>query len=160
MNRACSYGFGENDLGRRELEGQSGHAPHRGEPLVDLDDQMCEPARSLAPPDIADPFPEQRGVDQGVPPERFGHVRIVPDHCAQRIVRNKTQRAIPQRRDLMVEHVKVEALRSEEHTSELQSPEHLVCRLLLEKKKNDSAGIEEIEKENQEAQTEEREKTA
>src|SRR5207244_10480895 len=27
------------------------------------------------------------------------------------------------------------ASRSEEHTSELQSPDHLVCRLLLEKKK-------------------------
>src|SRR5690348_17450954 len=27
--------------------------------------------------------------------------------------------------------------RSEEHTSELQSPVHLVCRLLLEKKKDD-----------------------
>src|SRR5258708_8039575 len=26
-------------------------------------------------------------------------------------------------------------VRSEEHTSELQSPDHLVCRLLLEKKK-------------------------
>src|SRR5258708_28084540 len=26
--------------------------------------------------------------------------------------------------------------RSEEHTSELQSPDHLVCRLLLENKKN------------------------
>src|SRR5437762_2472178 len=30
--------------------------------------------------------------------------------------------------------------RSEEHTSELQSPMYLVCRLLLEKKKNDSIG--------------------
>src|SRR5258708_29737593 len=29
-----------------------------------------------------------------------------------------------------------DAVRSEEHTSELQSPDHLVCRLLLEKKKN------------------------
>src|SRR5258708_10581138 len=28
--------------------------------------------------------------------------------------------------------------RSEEHTSELQSPDHLVCRLLLEKKNNRS----------------------
>src|SRR5207244_10280465 len=28
------------------------------------------------------------------------------------------------------------AARSEEHTSELQSPDHLVCRLLLEKKNN------------------------
>src|SRR5258708_18742159 len=33
--------------------------------------------------------------------------------------------------------------RSEEHTSELQSPDHLVCRLLLEKKKqNHSKNIE------------------
>src|SRR5690348_18058075 len=32
----------------------------------------------------------------------------------------------------------VAATRSEEHTSELQSPVHLVCRLLLEKKKNHS----------------------
>src|SRR5258708_17957839 len=31
--------------------------------------------------------------------------------------------------------------RSEEHTSELQSPDHLVCRLLLEKKKKISISI-------------------
>src|SRR5437879_7696484 len=31
--------------------------------------------------------------------------------------------------------VEVDLLRSEEHTSELQSPMYLVCRLLLEKKK-------------------------
>src|SRR5258708_26821770 len=31
-------------------------------------------------------------------------------------------------------------IRSEEHTSELQSPDHLVCRLLLEKKKDIPAG--------------------
>src|SRR5258708_18969725 len=30
---------------------------------------------------------------------------------------------------------KLSRSRSEEHTSELQSPDHLVCRLLLEKKK-------------------------
>src|SRR3712207_8568218 len=30
-------------------------------------------------------------------------------------------------------------IRSEEHTSELQSRQYLVCRLLLEKKKNNSA---------------------
>src|SRR2546426_7019211 len=33
-------------------------------------------------------------------------------------------------------HVSVGRWRSEEHTSELQSPCNLVCRLLLEKKKN------------------------
>src|SRR5947199_6266842 len=32
--------------------------------------------------------------------------------------------------------------RSEEHTSELQSLRHLVCRLLLEKKKNKNQSIE------------------
>src|SRR5258708_32031413 len=31
--------------------------------------------------------------------------------------------------------------RSEEHTSELQSPDHLVCRLLLEKKKKKKGAI-------------------
>src|SRR5258708_23130142 len=37
------------------------------------------------------------------------------------------------RRGDIVGHLVVR--RSEEHTSELQSPDHLVCRLLLEKKK-------------------------
>src|SRR5258708_15156705 len=35
----------------------------------------------------------------------------------------------------------VKCLRSEEHTSELQSPDHLVCRLLLEKKKRQVHGF-------------------
>src|SRR5258707_4343597 len=33
------------------------------------------------------------------------------------------------------------AIRSEEHTSELQSRQYLVCRLLLEKKKNPPASL-------------------
>src|SRR5258708_26417353 len=38
--------------------------------------------------------------------------------------------------------------RSEEHTSELQSPDHLVCRLLLEKKKhNDRPSMEKFSSE-------------
>src|SRR5438552_5721765 len=37
-------------------------------------------------------------------------------------------------RDELTEET-AEQMRSEEHTSELQSPDHLVCRLLLEKKK-------------------------
>src|SRR3712207_6857835 len=36
--------------------------------------------------------------------------------------------------DHFVDHVIYAALRSEEHTSELQSRQYLVCRLLLEKK--------------------------
>src|SRR5207244_12938602 len=46
------------------------------------------------------------------------------------------------RADQWLQHVVVfgsgAALRSEEHTSELQSPDHLVCRLLLEKKNKKS----------------------
>src|SRR5437879_7290155 len=36
-------------------------------------------------------------------------------------------------------HKALNLLRSEEHTSELQSPMYLVCRLLLEKKKTNKA---------------------
>src|SRR5947208_12795415 len=39
-------------------------------------------------------------------------------------------------------------VRSEEHTSELQSPDHLVCRLLLEKKKNNNPAYVLITKRN------------
>src|SRR5258708_33338425 len=39
--------------------------------------------------------------------------------------------------DIDARHADIEPVRSEEHTSELQSPDHLVCRLLLEKKKKD-----------------------
>src|SRR5258708_15360314 len=35
--------------------------------------------------------------------------------------------------------LETDVVRSEEHTSELQSPDHLVCRLLLEKKKRNSS---------------------
>src|SRR5258708_17454531 len=35
--------------------------------------------------------------------------------------------------------------RSEEHTSELQSPDHLVCRLLLEKKKNEIMTVKSLD---------------
>src|SRR5258708_31129722 len=38
-------------------------------------------------------------------------------------------------RNLDALHAELHKRRSEEHTSELQSPDHLVCRLLLEKKK-------------------------
>src|SRR3712207_7931121 len=40
------------------------------------------------------------------------------------------------RQSAVVAPVSEEGVRSEEHTSELQSRQYLVCRLLLEKKKN------------------------
>src|SRR5207244_10095861 len=42
---------------------------------------------------------------------------------------------LPRRACCRPSRKRTRSLRSEEHTSELQSPDHLVCRLLLEKKK-------------------------
>src|SRR5258708_27572224 len=53
--------------------------------------------------------------------DRFINVSALVEHCI------RFQKAASQ------EHCAL--IRSEEHTSELQSPDHLVCRLLLEKKK-------------------------
>src|SRR3989454_4590440 len=54
--------------------------------------------------------------------------------CAQNAVRTDfSVQAIAY--EAMLEAVSTQTARSEEHTSELQSPCNLVCRLLLEKKK-------------------------
>src|SRR5258708_19794249 len=64
-----------------------------------------------------------------------------------RVPREKDGVVLPQRerlgeefhRFLLPVQSSVRRRRSEEHTSELQSPDHLVCRLLLEKKKTSTA---------------------
>src|SRR5207244_6121057 len=76
----------------------------------------------LAEPPAPRRFPvRRRDQEPAVGPEHPGDL---PENAAARLE--------------MLDHVEekhgVEA-RSEEHTSELQSPDHLVCRLLLEKKK-------------------------
>src|SRR4249919_4137406 len=50
------------------------------------------------------------------------------------------------------------ARRSEEHTSELQSRENLVCRLLLEKKKTNKKKIIKIKKKKKQKKTKKRKK--
>src|SRR5438552_5067017 len=50
-----------------------------------------------------------------------------------RRIRQRLKRTRAGRRGIIPYHHHVDR-RSEEHTSELQSPDHLVCRLLLEKK--------------------------
>src|SRR5258708_23873439 len=52
-----------------------------------------------------------------------------------RLVARQPARELPAASQLDYLYEKVIPARSEEHTSELQSPDHLVCRLLLEKKK-------------------------
>src|SRR2546429_6865103 len=52
--------------------------------------------------------------------------------------RDSRPRGPPALRDALRRHLRISVRRSEEHTSELQSRLHLVCRLLLETKKNKS----------------------
>src|SRR5690348_18112104 len=59
-------------------------------------------------------------------PHRAAHHRLSLSHTASRTTGEVGRDHEPGRGEP----------RSEEHTSELQSPVHLVCRLLLEKKKN------------------------
>src|SRR3712207_7095029 len=85
-------------------------------------------SRSLAhPPDVLGPVagPEAEVVAQPVPDvvpvEQVGRLPALDEPPLQR----HGDRGLPRR-----------GQRSEEHTSELQSRQYLVCRLLLEKKKN------------------------
>src|SRR5258707_9960605 len=54
----------------------------------------------------------------------------------ERWQRRRARRDLQVRRGAGAPIVNGEVVRSEEHTSELQSRQYLVCRLLLEKKKN------------------------
>src|SRR2546429_3645127 len=61
-------------------------------------------------------------------------MRAQAGSCLQK--RHRTRQAHRRRRESLPGNGDQRRLRSEEHTSELQSRLHLVCRLLLEKKKN------------------------
>src|SRR5258708_12249418 len=65
------------------------------------------------------------------------HARLVQVLLRQYLVLADFVRILLDRCATLVEHIGKNQIltRSEEHTSELQSPDHLVCRLLLEKKK-------------------------
>src|SRR5438876_11515439 len=89
---------------------------------------------------ITDPIAAHPGVRQFLgdqPHVRYLKISEGCDHtcafCAIPLMRGK-HRSEPLTR-------LVREARSEEHTSELQSPVHLVCRLLLEKKKTKKAYI-------------------
>src|SRR2546422_1661258 len=62
--------------------------------------------------------------------------RALLDHAGEALVR-----AIGLRDQQQARGVAVQPVRSEEHTSELQSRLHLVCRLLLEKKKKKAVNL-------------------
>src|SRR3712207_7267814 len=67
--------------------------------------------------------------------ERHGHERA--DGCRRRELAGlEGEQGLCIGREQAADHAAREETRSEEHTSELQSRQYLVCRLLLEKKKN------------------------
>src|SRR5207244_13181460 len=57
------------------------------------------------------------------------------DSCIRCSARQHRDGQRLQRQPVRRSRDRADLLRSEEHTSELQSPDHLVCRVLLEKKK-------------------------
>src|SRR5205807_10069843 len=92
------------------------------------------------------PFPTRRSSDLNplsayiqAKPAKKAHVLVGHPHQGETgnqvsapIIKQKFVARHNQKED---GYVVAEAIRSEEHTSELQSPCNLVCRLLLEKKK-------------------------
>src|SRR5260370_22821098 len=66
------------------------------------------------------------------PPELRPQLRLLP----RELLRSQPLRCRPRKSDSRPDKSCLPSFRSEEHTSELQSHLNLVCRLLLEKKKN------------------------
>src|SRR5207244_9574958 len=78
-------------------------------------------------------------VQTVAPHHRVEYLKNIRDLIAQ------AASELPRHDEFIARHCRAPApaaavSRSEEHTSELQSPDHLVCRLLLEKKKNMTDG--------------------
>src|SRR5205809_3099541 len=71
----------------------------------------------------------RKTVSPGISPPIFSATR----NCPVGVFMLPSSVPIPNR-ELEMEYVRIGVSRSEEHTSELQSRLHLVCRLLLEKK--------------------------
>src|SRR5256885_5404855 len=75
-------------------------------------------------------------------PERFPEDTILIGRQIDNAIRDDDVDGIIRKRNILdFTFEKFHILRSEEHTSELQSPCNLVCRLLLEKKKIKSTSM-------------------
>src|SRR5207244_6313569 len=107
---------------------------------------VCSSSRSTTPPDLHS-FPTRRSSDLDVVEPQLEELqKILSGHALLALgpLEVLAELALQHPVDtlgllLLAELDPVRrglAPRSEEHTSELQSPDHLVCRLLLEKKKN------------------------
>src|SRR3989440_4849317 len=87
------------------------------------------------------------GIELALPPcrHREGRAPCTPresSRCSPRSPARRPRRGRSTRSDAMA----LGSVRSEEHTSELQSRSDLVCRLLLEKKKTTQSGMSNTER--------------
>src|SRR2546429_7369086 len=102
--------------------------------VVAISVAFARPAEGLAA-HLAATYPHKRLVER----KGVGILVIVDEKLVAEFVARVTEPldglALKQRL-AVAEAAKLDLIRSEEHTSELQSRLHLVCRLLLEKKKN------------------------
>src|SRR3989449_5807991 len=77
-----------------------------------------------------------RSASRGAASRKAGGVRVsMPDNPIQIEIYSRPNCHLCHQAEGVIERVRQRVPRSEEHTSELQSRLHLVCRLLLEKKK-------------------------
>src|SRR4051794_41637066 len=109
---------------------------------------QCQRMLSMRPEPRGDDVAERdEAVEQRPVPgvDRLGVVENLAGHRASLRGLPHVEHYFPGRAPLDRESsarragARVDSRRSEEHTSELQSPVHLVCRLLLEKKKQTTA---------------------
>src|SRR5690606_16123191 len=96
--------------------------------------------RGELPIEVADLEDEIAGLET-----RLEKIRVELDDLEDSIVKRKNMikdaQAAIKKYEGQLNEVKNNRERSEEHTSELQSRENLVCRLLLEKKKSHSLDV-------------------
>src|SRR5258708_20293979 len=133
-------------LGEADVTGEAGRAGEQHEELIvlrDLDGLFTrevvrwgvKEARSFEHTGrISQPhgIPIRLNFTRSGPPRPSASVEILK---RRRIQKQRCQRHALSLKDSRLA-CQGDQARSEEHTSELQSPDHLVCRLLLEKKKN------------------------
>src|SRR3712207_7956046 len=83
-------------------------------------------------------FRSLRRVRQGLPPAAHAHAAPARAHGREAL---RLPRVRPALQPASQAHAPPADTRSEEHTSELQSRQYLVCRLLLEQKNIDTFGF-------------------
>src|SRR5215510_2581590 len=122
---------GNPHAGRSSFEGRLRQPPQ---------DDGAKPLPAVAPTTVQTVAvtPDESGMrvdrflEARFPGLSFSHIQRIIRKGALRV---NGKRAKPKDRLASGQTVRIPPLRSEEHTSELQSRGHLVCRLLLEKKK-------------------------